>query len=85
VSAMSSPNRDLVLGIDMGEVITVTRTFSTGSPASVSDDYAVERIVHQILPDRHIVTFGLFNADLVFPFTLDDAVFGVLDALNALA
>ena len=83
VSAMSSPNRNLVLGIDMGEVITVTRTFSTGSPASVSDDYAVERIVHQILPDRHIVTLGLFNADLVFPFTLNDPVFGVLDADNA--
>jgi putative methionine-R-sulfoxide reductase with GAF domain len=83
VSAMSSLNRNLVLGIDMGEVITVTRTFSTGSPASVSDDYAVERIVHQILPDRHIVTLGLFNADLVFPFTLNDPVFGVLDADNA--
>ena len=83
VSAMSSPNRNLVLGIDMGDVITVTRTFSTGSPASVSDDYAVERIVHQILPDRHIVTLGLFNADLVFPFTLNDPVFGVLDADNA--
>ena len=83
VSAMSSPNRNLVLGLEMGDVITITRTFSTGSPASVSDDYAVERIVHQILPDRHIVTLGLFNADLVFPFTLNDPVFGVLDADNA--
>jgi hypothetical protein len=84
VSAMSPANRSLVLGLEMGDVITVTRTFSTGSPVSVSDDYAVERIVHQILPDRHIVTLGLFNADLVFPFTLNDVVFGVLDADNAL-
>ena len=85
VSAMSSPNRNLVLGLEMGDVITVTRTFSTGSPASVSDDYAVERIVHQILPDRHIVTLGLFNAELVFPFLLNDPVFGVLDTDNALS
>lgn len=83
VSSMSSPNRNLVLGLEMGDVITITRTFSTGSPAQVSDDYAVERIVHTILPDRHTVTLGLYNADLVFAFTLNDPEFGVLDAANA--
>jgi hypothetical protein len=85
VSAMSSPNRNLVLGLEMGDVITVTRTFSTGSPAQVSDDYGIERIVHQITPDRHIVTIGLYVAELVFPFVLDDVTFGVLDTDNALS
>lgn len=84
VSAMSSPNRTLVLGLEMGSVITVKRTFSTGSPAVVEQDYAVERITHQILPDRHTVTLGLYVADLVFPFVLNDTTFGVLDADNAL-
>jgi hypothetical protein len=83
VSSMSAPNRTLVLGLDMGNVITITRTFSTGSPAQVSDDYAIDSIVHTITPDRHTVTLGLYNADLVFPFTLNDVVFGVLDADNA--
>ena len=85
VSAMSSPNRNLVLGLEMGDVITVTRTFSTGSPAQVSDDYGIERIVHQITPDRHIVTIGLYVAELVFPLLLDDVTFGVLDTDNALS
>jgi hypothetical protein len=84
VSAMSPANRSLVLGLEMGDVITVTRTFSTGSPAQVSDDYGIERIVHQITPDRHIVTIGLYVAELVFPFILDDATFGVLTSDNAL-
>lgn len=84
VSAMSAPNRTLVLGLEMGSVISITRTFSTGSPASVTDEYAIERITHQITPDRHIVTLGLYVADLVYPFVLDDAVFGVLDTDNAL-
>ena len=83
-SAVDTADRDLLMSLDMGDVITVTRTFSTGSPASVSDDYAIERITHQITPDRHIVTLGLYVADLVFPFTLNDAVLGVLDADNAL-
>lgn len=83
VSAMSSPNRTLVLGLEMGSVISITRTFSTGSPASVTEEYAVERITHQITPDRHIVTLGLYVADLVYPFVLNDPVYGVLDAANA--
>lgn len=84
VSAMSAPNRTLVLGLDMGSVISVTRHFSTGLPASVTDEYAIERITHQITPDRHTVTLGLYVADLVYPFVLNDAVFGVLDTDNAL-
>jgi len=83
-SAQTTANRNLLMTLEMGDVITVTRTFSTGTPASVSDDYAIERITHQILPDRHIITFGMYVADLVFPFLLNDAVFGVLDADNAL-
>jgi hypothetical protein len=83
VSAMSSPNRTLVLGLEMGSVISITRTFSTGSPASVTEEYAVERIIHQITPDRHIVTLGLYVADLVYPFVLNDPVYGILDAANA--
>lgn len=83
VSAMSAPNRTLVLGLEMGSVISITRTFSTGSPASVTDEYAIERITHQITPDRHIVTLGLYVADLVYPFVLNDPVYGVLDAANA--
>jgi len=82
-SALDSADRNLLMSLDMGDVITVTRTFSTGSPASVSDDYAIERITHQITPDRHIVTLGLYVADLVNPFTLNDAVFGRLDEQNA--
>jgi len=85
VSAMSAPDRTTVLGLELGDVITVTRHFATGSPASVSDDYGVERISHQITPDRHIVTIGMYVADLVFALVLDDAVFGVLDSDNALS
>lgn len=83
-SAQSAANRNLLMTLEMGDVITITRTFSTGSPASVSADYAIERITHQITPDRHLITFGLYVADLVNPFTLDSATFGTLDSDNAL-
>jgi hypothetical protein len=82
-SAQTSGDRDTIMSLDMGDVITVTRTFASGTPASVSDDYAIERITHQITPDRHTVTIGMYVADIVFPFTLNDATYGVLDATNA--
>jgi len=83
VSALNSGDRATVLALEMGDVVSITRTFSTGSPASVTQDYAIERITHQITPAQHIVTLGLYVADLVFPFVLDDPVYGVLDADNA--
>jgi hypothetical protein len=82
-SALPDDDRNDLMLLDMGDVITVTRTFPTGTPSSVSDDYAIERITHQITPDRHTVTIGMYVADLVYPFILDDVQFGVLDAANA--
>jgi hypothetical protein len=85
VSAMSSGDRVDVLDIEMGDVISVTRNYAVGNPPTVIKEYAVERITHQILPDRHIVTFGLFDALIAFPLILDDVTFGQLSERNALA
>ena len=84
VSALNSGDRATVLGLEIGDVISISRTFATGTPASVTQDYGIERITHQITPSQHIVTLGLYVADLVFPFVLNDSEYGVLDARNAL-
>jgi len=39
---------------------------------------------HSITPTEHRVEIELAVADLVFPFTLDDAIYGVMDSTNAL-
>ena len=84
-SAMSAPNRDAVNALELQDVVSVTRTYSTGSPASVTELYAVERLTHLITAGEHRVTVGLFNTEILFQLILDDAVFGVLDSTNALA
>jgi len=84
-SAMSATNRNTINALDLQDVVTVTRTYTTGSPLSVTDYYAVERLTHLITAGEHRVTVGLFNAEIVFQFVLDDAIFGVLDSTNALA
>lgn len=85
VSAMSSGDRNTVNALELQETVTVTRTYSTGTPASVTDYYIVERLTHTITPGEHRVTVGLFNTEIVFQLILDDAVYGLLDGTNALA
>jgi hypothetical protein len=70
--------------IDIADVVSITRTYPTGTPASVTKEYSIENIRHVISPSSHTVEFGLAVADLVYPFTLDDATFGVMDSTNAL-
>ena len=84
-SAMSAPNRDAVNALELQDVVEVTRTYATGSPASVTELYAVERLTHLITAGEHRVTVGLFNTEILFQLVLDDAVFGTLDGTNALA
>ena len=85
VSGLSSGNRNIVNALELQDVITVKRSYSTGSPASVTDYYAVERLNHLITAGEHRLTIGLFNTELVFEFILNDAEYGVMDSTNALA
>jgi len=85
VSAITAGNRNIVNALELQDVVTVTRTYTTGSPLQVTQYYAVERLTHTITAAEHRVVIGLFNAQVVFQLILDDAVFGVLDSDNALA
>ena len=72
-------------GLEVADVVSITRTYPTGTPASVTKQYSVENIRHVITPSAHTVEFGLAVADIVDQFILDDAVYGVMDTTNALA
>ena len=85
VSAMSAPDRNTINALELQDVVEITRTYTTGSPASVTELYAVERLTHLITAGEHRVTVGLFNTEVLYQLVLDDAVFGVLDSTNALA
>ena len=72
-------------GVEIADVVQITRSYPTGTPASVTKEYSIENIRHVISPSSHTVEFGLAVADLVFPFTLDDPTLGVMDSTNALS
>ena len=74
---LSDPDALTVLGLELGDVITVAWTPSNVGPA-ISQIVTIDGIRHEVLPDSHFVTFRL--SETVAAFILDDSVFGVLDA-----
>ena len=57
--------------LDVGSVMKVTKSFTTGSPSSITRDVFVERIAHQITPQSHQIVLGLGDANVITAFVLD--------------
>lgn len=81
---LQAADRVTLYNLDMGSQIQLTRHFPNGTPTTVSETYSIERLAHTITSQNHLVSIGLYKPEIVFPFELDDVVYGVLDADNAL-
>lgn len=77
--------RTTLTQIEIGEEIEITRSFRTGTPATVTKAYSIEGIRHSITPEAHDVTFSLASAEILFPFIIGDPVFGIIGTTNAIS
>jgi hypothetical protein len=85
INGMTTDSRSTLNALEIGDGIKIVRTFATGSPLTVDRYYQVDRLQHTITPSLHTVTVGLGDLKtVVYPFTLNDTVFGTLDSTNAL-
>jgi hypothetical protein len=82
---ISGAQRTTLYGLDMGDQIRLTRHFPNGTPATVTEVYAIERLSHAITHNSHQVRLGLYQPTIVYEFILDNATYGVMDSDNALA
>lgn len=82
---ISTANQAIVVAVELGDTVMVKRTFATGTPASVSQEVAVQRIQHTISPIAHVIRFAMSPARIVYQLILDSATRGTLDTDNALA
>ena len=57
--------------LELGTLVSVTKTYTTGSPATVTKTMFVESISHDITPGTHRVTLGLGQAQLITAFILN--------------
>ena len=73
MNGLSPAQIEAIDSFEIGDVISVVKTFATGAPASISQDVFIERIAHQITPGLHQVTLGLGQAQLLTAFILDSS------------
>jgi hypothetical protein len=77
--ALDSINQDICLNLDLTDLCNVVKHFAVGLPSSVDQTVIVSGISHNIVPGSHIITYTFESTDGNAYFTLDDAIFGVLD------
>ena len=68
-----------VLALDVGDVISVTKTYSAGLPLSRTDSVFIESVAHDITPSDHRIRFGLGQAQLLTAFILDQDLLDDVD------
>lgn len=85
-STLTDAQRDIVAVIEIGNTISVEKSFATGlTTTQLAQELAVEGIQHQIdLSTGHRITLFTSPTTLVFELILDDAVYGTLDEENVL-
>jgi hypothetical protein len=84
LAALSTADQTTALSTDLTRIASVQKTYSVGTPASVTQTLIVSGIKHAITPGSHVVEYTFESADGNAYFTLDGPIFGVLDS-NLLA
>jgi hypothetical protein len=85
-STLTDAQRDTVAVIEIGDTITIEKSFTTGNTTtSLAQELAIEGIQHQIdLSTGHRITLFTSPTTLVYELILDDLVYGTLEAENVL-
>jgi len=79
LAALTSDQWSIILGIDLTSIVSVKKTFNTGTPASETQTLIVSGIDHKITPGSHIISYAFESTDGNQYMTLDNAIFGILD------
>ena len=84
LAALSTADQVTALSTDLTRIASVQKSYSVGTPASVTQTLIVSGIKHSITPGSHAVEYTFESTDQAGYFTLDSTLFGVLDT-NLLA
>ena len=85
-SSLTTPQKNALAPIDIGETVQITKTYTTGTPLSKTQDLAVEGVDHDInVFTGHRVTIYTSDTIVLNDFILDDVLYGTLDTNNALS
>lgn len=84
LAGLSAAQVEDVLGLDLGDPISVVKSFEGGAPLLVTQNVIVSGVSHRIRPGSHLVEFTFERNNYGVGLTLDDAVRGTLDGDNVI-
>ena len=86
LNKLTTAQRDTVAIIDIGDTITIEKTFASGTGTTeLAQELSVEGVEHTIDVNRgHSVTYFTSPTIVVYELILDDLSFGILNADNVL-
>ena len=85
-ASLTTPQKDLLAPIDIGECVQITKTYTTGTPLAITQDLAVEGVDHDInVSTGHRVTIYTSQTTVLNDLILDDITYGTLDTNNAIS
>jgi hypothetical protein len=84
MTALSTANQNILLGLDLTSICTVVKNFVVGTPSTETQTLIVSGVSHSITPGSHIIAYTFESTDGNQYLTLNDAIFGTLDT-NLLA
>jgi len=83
--ALTNAQRDTVAVVDISDTVSIERTFITGNTTTtLAQELAVEGVEHEITLNGHRVLLFTSPTTIVYELILDNAEFGIIDALNVL-
>ena len=71
VNMLTVAQQEQIASLEIGDILSVTRVFTSGAPLTVTQDVVVESIQHRLSPARHEVNIGLGQIELLTPFILN--------------
>ena len=83
---LTTAQRDTLATIDIGDTITVEKTFTSGAGTTeLAQELAIEGIEHSInITNGHRIALFTSPTTIVYELILDDAIYGILNAGNVL-
>lgn len=76
---LSEADQDICLSLDLTSICSVLKSYTVGTPSTVTQTLIVSGVNHTISPSSHTIGFTFESTDGNQYMTLDNTVFGILD------
>jgi hypothetical protein len=84
-ASLTTLQKDALSPIDIGDTVQITKTYTTGTPLTKTQDLAVEGVDHDInVFTGHRITIYTSDTVVLNDLILDDVLFGTINTNNAL-